>query len=75
MEKKMSIAITSASMGLAVNLVQAVIVWVVSSSFLAGLGAFGAGILPAAAAGWSPYLGAKLLKKAASVQDEDEDED
>ena len=69
MGKNMSIAITS--IGLAVNLIQAVIVCIVSSSFLAGLAAFGAGILPAVATGWSPYLGAKLFKKMASMQDED----
>jgi hypothetical protein len=72
MEKKMSIAIASASIGLAANLVQAVIVYIISSSFLAGLGVFCAGILPAVAAGWSPYLGAKLLKKAVSVKDEED---
>ncbi|GEM_PF-2965425 len=71
MVRKMSIAITSTSMGLAVNLIQAVIVCIVSSSLFAGLAVFGAGILPAAATGWSPYLGAKLFKKTASTQDED----
>ena len=71
MGRNMSIAITSTSMGLAVNLVQAVIVCIVSSSLLGGLAAFGAGILPVAATGWSPYLGAKLLKKTVSTHDQD----
>ncbi|MBN1572799.1 MAG: hypothetical protein JW984_06335 [Deltaproteobacteria bacterium] len=66
MGKKLSIGITS--IGLAANLVQAIIVWVVSSSLLAGLGAFGAGIIPALAAGGSLYLAGKVSERLIALK-------
>jgi hypothetical protein len=70
MSKKVSIVTTA--VGVTFGLIQAAAVWGITSSFLTGLCAFGAGILPTAAAGWSPYLLERLKVKAVGLADEDE---
>lgn len=66
MGRNLSIGITS--IGITVNLIQAVIVWVATSSFLIGLGAFGAGLLPALATGGSLYLGGRISEKVMGME-------
>ena len=70
MSTKLSIGITS--VGITVGLIQAAAVWSVTSSFLTGLVVFCAGLLPAAAAGCSPYLLERLKVKATALVDCDE---
>lgn len=70
MSKKLSIGTTA--VGIAFGLIQAAAVWWITSSFLTGLTVFGASLLPAAAAGWLPYLLERLKNKAAALVDDDE---
>ncbi len=66
MGRNLSIGITS--MGITVNLIQAVIVWGVTSNFWVGLGVFGAGLLPVLATGGSLYLGGKISEKVMGME-------